>query len=112
MIRTGLRDAIDDRSGNFHGYLVELAFHSVGTVVAGTSLDGLNFGTGNEVQNFARLGSDILHALMAGYVIRDGSKFLDEIFFKQALCVSQYQIFEWIIYRLFDLDHIWIVRKH
>ena len=61
----------DDRLDDLHRRRVEFFLHGIGAVVAGATLDHLDARVGDQRQRVARLGADVLHALVAGRVMND-----------------------------------------
>src|SRR6185312_229530 len=64
-------DALLHRSGQLARQRVGLVLDAVGAVVTGAALDRGDFGVRYQLQDVARLRSDLLHALVAGHLPGD-----------------------------------------
>src|SRR5258708_38650098 len=69
-IRAARLHALDDRFADLHGGIAKLSFDAVRAVVTRTPFDGLDSGSGNQLQYVASLESDILHSQVTGDVVR------------------------------------------
>ena len=112
MLRLRFPHAIHNRHHDLHRRVVEFLFHGVGAVVAGTALDDLHGGVGNQRQGFSGLLADVLHALVACGVIGNFAEGLLEVRFEFAFLVAQHQIFERVEERIPHLLHVGIVGEH
>src|SRR6267142_4604719 len=70
-VRAARLHALDHRFADLHGSIAKLPLDAVGAIVARTSFDGLDSGSGNQLQYVASLESDILHSPVAGDVVGD-----------------------------------------
>ena len=73
-VRGARLDPLDDGLADLHRGLPEFALHAVGAVVTGASLDGQHGGLRHQLQNVARLETDVLHAQVTGDVVGDLSQ--------------------------------------
>ena len=80
--------------------------------MAGTALDDLNFGVGNQLQNIPRLQADVLHAQMARHLVGNLAQRRAKTGIQLARLVAQHQVFERIKGCISYLDDVRIVREH
>jgi len=112
VVRLGLLDTVDHRTGDLHGGLVVLLLHRVGAVVAGAALDDLDLGIRDQRQQLTGLLPHVLHPLVTGRVVGHLAQGLLEIGIELALLVAQHQVLERVEDVLLHLLHLGVVRKH
>jgi hypothetical protein len=66
--------------------------------VAGAALDGIHLCAGH-LEHFLGLLADVLHARVAGHVVRDLAQRHLEVGLQQAILVAQHEVFEGIVHR-------------
>src|SRR5579863_3713802 len=71
--------ALDDRLADLHGGIAKLPLDAIRAVVARTPLDGLDSGSGYQLQYVASFESDILHSQMTGDMVCDFAERAGEI---------------------------------
>src|SRR5262249_3309810 len=81
---------------DLHRILVVLRLDTPRPVVAGAALHGVDRGSRDELQGLARLLPHVLHARMAGDVIRNLAQARLEIGLQQAVAMPQDEVFEGI----------------
>src|SRR5699024_4460158 len=88
VIGFGRDDFSEHRPADLHGVVVSLSLDGIGAVMPRAAADGLHLRIGNEREQFAGLGADVLHALMTGGVTDHLAAGMLEIGAEQALTVA------------------------
>src|SRR5258708_30889655 len=70
-VRAARLHALDHRFADLHGSIAKLPLDAVGAIVPRTTFDGLDSGSGNQLQSVASLESDSLHSQVAGDAVGD-----------------------------------------
>ena len=100
------------RTPDLHRVGVILGLHAPGAIVPGAALDRGQLRAGDRLQHFARFLPHVLHARMAGDVIRDLAQCSLEIRLQQAVAVAQHEILERVEHRLLHRLDVGVVGEH
>ena len=101
----------EHRPADLHRIFVVLGFNPPGPVVTGAALDGIHRGSGHELERFAGLLPDVLHARMTRNVIRHVAKGSLEIGLEQPVALAQDEVLKRIERRPAHGFHLRILRK-
>ena len=112
VIGLGVAHQAEHRAADFHRLFKVLAFYAPGAVVPGAALDGRDLGLRHHLQQFAGLLTHVLHAQMAGNVIRHLAQRFFELFLQQTVLVAQHQIFKRIVHGCSHGFDIGVIREH